>query len=307
MPDLSPEAAAAATGVGNPAPPDPRSAAVLEFMLFRFFDYTVEPGRSYRYRVRLRLENPNFGVADRFLDDRVLERMQEIENRAKQKEAEGGNARSIRFEWQYPETAWSDPTEVVFVPRDSRVLAVSVKAPRKAAEPSGSMMVVKFDMDTGKEVFEEFTTVKRGQVLNFAGREFPPASQERPPRRNDDDDNGDGPRRPAVTSSIPVDYLTDTLVLDMRGGQRLSLARRGQMTAPGEILLLDAGGNLVVRNELDDLADYQLRTATLTDPRGGQAVLEPRAREDEGGNLGALKTGRDRESRRRRDRAPKRE
>ena len=31
--------------------------------MFRCFDYTVQPGKSYRYKVRLVLENPNWDLA----------------------------------------------------------------------------------------------------------------------------------------------------------------------------------------------------------------------------------------------------
>ncbi len=34
----------------------------LTYKLLRFFDFSVEPGKSYIYRVSLALKNPNFGV-----------------------------------------------------------------------------------------------------------------------------------------------------------------------------------------------------------------------------------------------------
>lgn len=43
-----------------------RVTAVGNLLLFRYVDFAVEPGKSYRYRARLELENPNYGerVAD---------------------------------------------------------------------------------------------------------------------------------------------------------------------------------------------------------------------------------------------------
>jgi hypothetical protein len=43
-----------------------RVTAVGNLLLFRYVDFAVEPGKTYRYRARLELENPNFGerVAD---------------------------------------------------------------------------------------------------------------------------------------------------------------------------------------------------------------------------------------------------
>lgn len=51
-----------------------RISAVGNLLLFRFVDFAVEPGQTYRYRARLVLQNPNFGerVADA-LDPSVVE------------------------------------------------------------------------------------------------------------------------------------------------------------------------------------------------------------------------------------------
>jgi hypothetical protein len=40
-----------------------------EFRLFRFLDTTVKPGQRYRYRVRLSVRNPNFGIDRQYLAD----------------------------------------------------------------------------------------------------------------------------------------------------------------------------------------------------------------------------------------------
>lgn len=42
------------------------------FRLFRFVDTTVQMGRSYRYRVKLSVWNPNFGLEDRYISDRAI-------------------------------------------------------------------------------------------------------------------------------------------------------------------------------------------------------------------------------------------
>ncbi len=44
-------------------------AGGTEYRLFRFLDTDVTPGQRYRYRVRLSLHNPNFGLDRRQLDD----------------------------------------------------------------------------------------------------------------------------------------------------------------------------------------------------------------------------------------------
>jgi hypothetical protein len=44
----------------------------LDYRLFRFIDTTVEPGKTYRYRVRLSLWNPNRDLEPRYLADAAL-------------------------------------------------------------------------------------------------------------------------------------------------------------------------------------------------------------------------------------------
>lgn len=44
----------------------------LEYRLFRFVDTTVEPGKTYRYRVRLSVWNPNYNVPAQHLADAAL-------------------------------------------------------------------------------------------------------------------------------------------------------------------------------------------------------------------------------------------
>lgn len=55
------------SGVGG-FTPRPRGDGI-EFKQFRFIDTNVEAGKSYRYRVRLKVWNPNFGVPARHLSD----------------------------------------------------------------------------------------------------------------------------------------------------------------------------------------------------------------------------------------------
>ncbi len=209
------------------AQPDEDKDAEPQYALFRFFDYDVEPGKRYRYRARLVMKNPNYRVKARYLVDPDL-----------------AKANVLR-------TAWSAPSEMVFVSRDSRSLAVSVKAPaRKTAEPEGRMLVVKFDMRRGREVHQEFS-VHRGDMLNFVDRGAAPERTGRGSRSDDDDLLR--PPREEDDDQGSVNYQTDCLVLDLRGGLR-RLGRK-KLDAPGEFLILEPGGVLVVHNELADLAD----------------------------------------------------
>jgi hypothetical protein len=49
-----------------------RPIVELEYKLFRFVDTTVEVGKSYRYRVRLSVWNPNYNLASQYLAEPAL-------------------------------------------------------------------------------------------------------------------------------------------------------------------------------------------------------------------------------------------
>ena len=192
------------------------------YYLFRFFDFTVEPGRRYRYRVRLLLRNPNYEVNARFLRDEKF-----------------GVGKGIETE----PTPWTD---VVTVPRDDRLLALSVKPSfRAAGEPSAKFMLVKFLDKTGEKVCEEVDKFIRGQFVSHC-------PDEKRTRRDEEPEE-------------IVKYETGSVLLDVRGGYRLDMqgrelppnSRDPSLNALGEVLILDPDGQLIVQNELDDLPDVE--------------------------------------------------
>ena len=67
-------------------------------------------------------------------------------------------------------TKWSDPSPVIAVPPDTRILLASVKPPRPGGEPSGEILMTKWVEQTGAEVFINESPILRGQVLNFPDR-----------------------------------------------------------------------------------------------------------------------------------------
>ena len=81
------------------------------------------------------------------------------------------------------------------------------------------------------------------------------------------------PMGPAGPSrKFKVNYYSNTIAIDFRGGEKVS--RRSSLSAPGEILLWEPDGTLVVRNELEDKAAIdQLKAAEAPPPRqlGGAA------------------------------------
>ncbi len=190
---------------------------VIEYRLLRAFDYSVEPGKRYRYRVILGLTNPNHGLPPQQLKD----------------------PESARAE--YLASQPSESTAVVTIPDGHRVLAGPVNAGTRYSEPSATLLVTAIDKQEGLEAATELTRVRRGTLAN--------AEQEtvrvRRPGFND-------------PAELTLDFRSNTLVLDIYGGRNLSNRRRADpITSPGEILLLDAEGNMIVRNEMDDWAQYE--------------------------------------------------
>ncbi|MFC1596932.1 hypothetical protein ACFL5Q_03195 [Planctomycetota bacterium] len=237
----------------------------LEYQLFRFLDVTVEPGKRYQYRVQIGLANPNYKVNARFLENVAL-----------------AKSMSIAAEW-------SDPTNVVVVPRDSRLLAGSVKPPGGTLptsimyEPTCKVMAVTIRMEDGLEAAHEITAY-RGQLGDFVStlaQETGPAGMygaasgmygmgEYGGEEADMESAMEGmmepggmpmPGRPAAKrgdddeEAEEISHATGMLLLDMVGGERLHGTDRS-LVEPGTLLLLDPDGNLMIHDELDDQEEF---------------------------------------------------
>jgi len=255
--------------------------AVAREKLFRFFDFDVQPGKRYRYRVRLVLKNPNCGVEEKFLDPRA-----DLSCLVPESTIEPGEVRLDTC--MLIATPWSAASDVISVPHDTQLLALSVAQPLRAGgEPSGRMMVVKWVNQEGIEAYKEFG-VQRGGLANIPEQRFPETVKK-------DDDKDDG--RPRVRRKtdepepIKVDYITEAVVLDFRGGE--VLPGRGNQSAPGQILVMDKDGNLTVHDELRDLTvvervkGIESGGQSTTAPSGPDGVL-PVLPPAEGGGLDLL-------------------
>jgi hypothetical protein len=194
---------------------------VVSYKLMRFFDYTVEPNHRYRYRFRLAVRNPNYRVDRKFL---------------KKPDAPSNN-QEVRLAEK-----WSDPTDVVTIPSGYGVLAGTVEP--KSAEPIANLLLTGISPKDGIPAAAK-AKVYRGSVAN-----------KKEPKVKATD-----PRSNKTTVIEEMDFKTNMVVLDIFGGKTVSLSKRrdSPITAPGEVLLVDAHGNLIVHNDLDDLAQYELR------------------------------------------------
>jgi hypothetical protein len=152
------------------------------------------------------------------------------------------------------------------VPRDTRLYALRVTPPMPAkptAEPMGMMAVCKWNEANGREAYKEFP-VMRGFLPEFRNETFTvggTAAKGPGPKSKKKTDEPAPPKAPEA--SFEVDYLPDAVIVDVRGGERISR----DAALPGEILVLDADGNLRAHNELDDVEEFEHCKARV---RGGQ-------------------------------------
>lgn len=120
-----------------------RASVDGELLLFRYFDFSVEPGRTYRYRVRLILQNPNFGkrIADA-----------------------GGLAHVVAGETRT--TDWSNITDPITVQDDLKFFLTRINDPKGNSRllPSAQMDVFHWDSKYGTMVNKAFE-VRMGQPV----------------------------------------------------------------------------------------------------------------------------------------------
>jgi len=118
-----------------------------EYHLFRFFDFSVQTGKSYRYRVQLIANNPNYGLTEK-----------ELEKPDESKE-------------QYKYCPWSEPSGVVSIPLDSNLLVGPAKGRSASKEAEATIMVRQWNSKDGVNAVKTFKTLLRGQLSNFAKEE----------------------------------------------------------------------------------------------------------------------------------------
>lgn len=212
--DVAAPAVPVATGApGKPAAP-PRAARTVSHKLLRVFDYTVQPNGRYRYRVKLELQNPNFGLNAKFLKN----------------PAAPLNSQELRTTEK-----WSDPTDVVVVPSGFEVLAGGVEP--KLIEPAANLLVTTLNRQDGVPASTKTRTFRASLANKKESKVL-----------------ATDPRNKKVIVIDEVDFNSGIVVVDIYGGKSVSLPKRrdSPFAAPGEVLLLDANGNLTVHNDLDD-------------------------------------------------------
>jgi hypothetical protein len=253
---------------------DPAAAGdQISHKLLRHFDFDVEPGKRYQYRVRLVLRNPNEGIEDRYLKDpdaktgryRItapsdVSPVASIAPRTELLTGEAGFDRARNLRTKVLVSVWED-----------------VRAALDLAEQEAQKIRLSRDRDAALKEVARLRGVWRG-VENIQATivydVFDPRPQEPRERELLGVQLGEWINRVGETivehpltgrreRLRGVRFHTNHLVVDLRGAGVLrpeDAGKRGVLfTEPAELLVLDAQGNLAIRSELDDQAEYRRR------------------------------------------------
>jgi hypothetical protein len=219
------------SGSGTVAPQHNTLPKGVDYYLLRFFDFAVEPGKKYRYRVKLVLADPNFGIPANMLASAVLDRQLQ--------EAKANGNQKVPFRMV---SKFSDPSPTVGIPLAGNVRLAKVSVPppeRITEEPTVRLMVEAFDIDEGNNPIQAAAEkdYRRGYVANFV---------------EDAEYLGEGGLW--IDTQKEFKFLTGMMVLDLDGGAKLTR----EMTVPSRMLVMGPAGDLYIHHENDDkpLVEY---------------------------------------------------
>lgn len=223
----------------------------VAYWLLRFFDFSVEPGKEYKYRVRLVMADvnntspsgPGRVLSKDALDPTVISRQ------SKAAEARGGKPLPVRY------TEWSEPSPTVGIPLAGDVRVASVRPPSNRLfndEPRVTLMVRSYGVDNKGQAFQaakEEDTFRRGYVANMT------SDVEILVEQNHYID---------LLRSFP--FRTGITIIDVEGGDRLSR----DISTPAQVLLMDPAGGLYVRKEMADIGEVELHRELFTERERGR-------------------------------------
>ncbi|QDV77582.1 hypothetical protein [Botrimarina mediterranea] len=201
----------------------------VPFAMVRIFDFGVQPGRQYRYRVKLVLSDvndisPSTGRPDiaGALSSEVTARVQGSRN-------------------PYLQTEWSEPSSIISVPMAGDALVEGAKLPSGKSLPSEGtvdLLVQSYALDDDRRAIKAGVeeSFRIGSVLNLV--------------ENTEVVSADGQNLVEMKS---FKFRTGLTLCDFQGGEELP----GKKTAPVKALFMDAAGRLFVHDQLDDRTAVQ--------------------------------------------------
>ena len=231
--------------------------SLVDHYLFRYFDFDIEDEKSYVYRVRLILKNPNFNLDPKYLENEETNQVKEL----------------------YSD--FSAPSQAMSAGRMSRVLVKEVAAPqtkRAWQESYVKLLPIYFDMDDANEwVANDEKTVYPGMVANFKStscfninsvkNQSPGGTTGSSTPGGSSGSGRQAPRRPGVENKT-FDIVSDVCFLGSHGGFPVE----GGAKSPAKVLLMDANGTVMLRSLGTDMDESDKYSKTPTGQRGGMGM-----------------------------------
>ncbi len=240
-------------GVGIVSTQRPDPIDFPEYAMFRYIDFNVAAGKQYKYRLKLRLEDPNDPDARSERRPPPASALSpEVQQRLTEREPLTENMLTYGIKNRYwRDTAVSEESTVARVDTGKTLLAGVVqpveqknRLPKPGEEDAATIMTLRFLPEgirsDGETLFKGRTVpaklkVHRGSAASLKMDVEVPVF-----------DQG----KLVVQEDFPIQF--DATVLDMKGGQALGV---GDLTAPSEILVFQ-NGRMTVLNELDGAEEF---------------------------------------------------
>jgi hypothetical protein len=244
-------------------------------LLFRYVDFNVEPGKIYRYRAKLVVDNP-----------------------FKNRHAEEVSDPSL-IEGDYRETDWSEPTRPVYVPEDARFFVAHADArPGRSSLPNAEVDLFQWFASTGTVVNHPKVHVQIGQLIGglLKARVLNPAI-----------DTADDEKVPFSTNDALIDVapgfslepgLHHDLISEIAASDTKDKSepkekkpaaereRKGGNLVPDLLVFVDENGALRVIDALDQEEDHQIAKHRY-DFQNDQWQELTKTDDEKGGKLGA--------------------
>ncbi|MDZ4851423.1 MAG: hypothetical protein SGI77_19205 [Pirellulaceae bacterium] len=244
----------------------PQALEPSDYKLLRFVDFDVTPGKKFRYRVRLALEDPNYTRA-RSISPRTADMKPEAVARVQAIEFADNDA----IEKLPPGTKF-DRNSKIYTPWSQPSLAISTESPVElySSQVSGYWITTKRPK-TNTEISFESVPVKASVVY----AEWENNLALRVPRKLDvyrgtvlsglvDGLDTIHPITKTIKWATGFSFRNPVTIVDVRGGLSLEAGKnrvrdRDPLPAGGEIVAYDPlTGNLVISREFDSISEYQM-------------------------------------------------
>ena len=243
--------------------------AEADYKLIRFFDFGIQPGHVYRYRIRLVIEDPNY-PEERSLDPDLSILKNEVFTRVvgmrTEDEKKPANKEGVKPRTFYRFTDWSVASAPAYAPfpgmfangtvtisKRSMKLAGSdntsttIEVDSSPRGPVGNLVFADWNANLGIDVPSEYE-VQKGSLLFFNPRDKEPEVVD--------------PVSKGVKKFKGYKMDDAIAVVDVRGGESLGHNddRLDKLTLNGEVMVFRNDGSLDVCSELDDQDAFRMFT-----------------------------------------------